>query len=659
MASKLELTFTGAGVVDQTLTVFSGAIYTFKTKRNGFREVTVGASASEAGMNFYQAFKVDDNYLDEFTLTLTEEQQTTTDEFGNEVPGEIYSVVTIEHEDNTKFDGFVNSTTFITANLTSTTQEPTPSLSTALSAATDPCGNYKLTITTNQSGTVTVESPVGIQVYSGSSDGVNPVVVELARLSTAQTSVVKINGLESLYTAPPVLSISSIDIEGSPFGATATINTSSGLNRTYSLDNVSFQGSNTFSGLLAGNYTGYVKDDFGCTKSKTFTVTQEQTQGLTAPPFIRVPVHNSIRFTQRNGNTFLNYLSTENPGFVSIRQHYQHYLTTDTLRTQFKSSYANNKVFRIDESGAETEISVIKKSNNINRTNIYEGNYTDKEGRLAVYFTSGNIYNEDGTVKNEGHLLNGRLPTWYENGLYLNIEGIGATQIDKIILHDDGTTYAITQMDSVGTVTNKKITSIHTAHPYEVYEFETSFPTEGKYQLRLEYWNDTKEFYLSEILKVQSELEPEFLEVQWWNESNNDILYNTGIRHLRRLKWENYFTLKPKTEKETYDTDKSVELINSKSFAVYVLNFEAMPMELARGLQVAFDNSSTIVINGVKFVSENPVKLEPAGQWYDFEAELTLVDQTMDGQQEVVDVISAEFLVVDTTDNDSPGFLRL
>lgn len=33
---------------------------------------------------------------------------------------------------------------------------------------------------------------------------------------------------------------------------------------TYSLDNVSFQAGNSFTGLISGNYTGYVKDSKGC-----------------------------------------------------------------------------------------------------------------------------------------------------------------------------------------------------------------------------------------------------------------------------------------------------------------------------------------------------------------------------------------------------------
>ena len=53
-----------------------------------------------------------------------------------------------------------------------------------------------------------------------------------------------------------------------------TINASDAAMRgfEYSLDNVNFTTNNTFGSLFSGNYTAYVKDQFGCTASTTFTV---------------------------------------------------------------------------------------------------------------------------------------------------------------------------------------------------------------------------------------------------------------------------------------------------------------------------------------------------------------------------------------------------
>lgn len=43
---------------------------------------------------------------------------------------------------------------------------------------------------------------------------------------------------------------------------------------TYSIDNITYQSSNTFSGLTAGNYTLYITDALGCTATKAFTISQ-------------------------------------------------------------------------------------------------------------------------------------------------------------------------------------------------------------------------------------------------------------------------------------------------------------------------------------------------------------------------------------------------
>lgn len=664
MASKLELRFTTPGELG-TITIASGMNYTFKFERLGARQVAIGKDELvpplDLARNFLDAFNTDDNYLDTFTVSY---RGSFTDADGIEIIGDPHGIVTIEHPLNNFFDAHSNVNTFVTSTITTTPEVPAEDLTVTLSEATIPCGRYKATFATNvTAGVIKVEQPVGNVVGTIVLDGSASYELELVRPSAAQTSVAKIKEedesyepvlVETLFVAPPVLSIQSVEVTGSPFGAMVLINTNSGLTRTYSLDGTTYQGSREFAGLLAGNYTAHVKDLYGCTQTKTFSVTEEQAAGLSVEPFIRIPVHNSIHFVDRSGGSLLNFLSTEMPGHASIKQYFQEYLVGDSVRTQFKSSYANNKVWLIDETGAETEITIIKKSTNINRVNIYEGNYTEKDGRVAVYFTSGNIYNADGTTQTTGHILNGLLPRWYEEGVYLNIEGVGVTQIDRILVDEDGITYAITNKDAAGTVTGKNITSVHTEHPYEVYEFEVYFPSAGKFQLRVEYGDS---FYLSEILRINEELPEEYLEIQWWNDNNNDILYNTGIRHFRRLAWENYFTLRPKTNKETFATDTSVELINSQSFAVYELALQEMPMEPARGLQVGIDNSSKVVVNGAVFLSETPVKFEDMGQWYLPVLELTLVDQTMNGQQEIVDVINAEFLNVGTVNNVS--FLRL
>jgi hypothetical protein len=660
MASKLELRFTDVGLESDVLWLNGDIRYIFREQRTGYRRVTIGADAFASANNFYNAFETDDNFSGQFITSIF---ATPLNADGTEITGGgIHGIVTLQHPENTFFDGF-SVPAFIIAELTTTVQETAATLNVTLNpSTTDICGKFLLGVNSNViSGRVTIEIPVG-NVIVDITTAELPLALDRVRPSVATQGVVKLYETEFtteelkkvFFTAPGVTSISSIDVSGTPFGASAKIN-AAGPGLQYSLNGTDYQSSNEFIGLLAGNFTAYVKDSFGCNKTKTFTVTEDQVSGLTAPPYINIPIHNSIRFANRKDNLFLGYLSTETPGHVQISNYRQDYLQTDIVRTQFKSSYANNRVFLINEIGAETEIATIKKSDNISRINIYEGNYTSYEGRLAVYFNSGDIYNKDGTIKST-HSLNGLLPSWYEEGMYINIEGIGVTRIDRIAFDENvERVYAITLLNGAGDGLSKKITSIHTAHPYEVYEFDVHFNLpEGKYQLRVEYGDN---FFLSEIIQVWGELPENYLTVQWYNEVNNDILYNTGIRHLRRLEWEDYFKLVPEAEIESNRTDTGVDKINSKTYAVYNLTFREMPMEVFRGLQTGFDNSSDIWINGVKFATEKGMEYDDLGQWYLPRTQLTLTEQTMKGQQTILDAVIPEFLIVD--DANGYSFLNL
>ena len=60
---------------------------------------------------------------------------------------------------------------------------------------------------------------------------------------------------------------------GSNNGSATIIATGGTGALTYSLNGTTYQGSNVFSGLAAGNYTAYVKDAYGCIEQLSFTLT--------------------------------------------------------------------------------------------------------------------------------------------------------------------------------------------------------------------------------------------------------------------------------------------------------------------------------------------------------------------------------------------------
>lgn len=668
MASKLELRFTSTGIINEHFNVTPEKSYRFKEQRLAIREVSIGTIQSPSSPtvlagSFKDAFNQDDNLSGEYTVTYSATSQ---DAAGNDLPsGTLHGIVTIEHFDNTHFDDYVDAASFIEATLTTTPQEVEPTLSIATSQAdSNPCGNYKLTVTTNVSGgKIEIESPVGTPISTQDPTDGNPYAVNLARPANATTGVVKLYDsggdlIESiLYNAPPVLSLTKVDVQGSPFGAVATIQSTSGLTKTYSFDGTNYTGSNSLGGLLAGSYTAYVKDDLGCTKSKAFTITEDQVNGNTVPERIEVAKHNAMHFVDRSQDNFLGKISDEIDWNAPAKV-FQDWLTTDIVPIQFRSSYPVHTV-RVYECGKETEVTVVQKSNNINKLNIYEGNYTEKEGRLAVHFTSGNIYEDDGvTPKAEGHILNGRLPVWYKAGVFVKIDGVGVTQIERLLFEDD-TTYAITQLDAQGTVTNVPVWTIHVEHPYEWFEFQVNMNTIGTgeaFVVEIDYGDNS---FVSELQRVNESLPKRFHKVSWRNTRQNDVLnYSTGIKPFRRVKYSKPFTYIGQNESERHQSDETIELINSTSKAVYELELSGMTMEMCRGQVNGMNHASEIEIDGAVFITNNPVTPENFGNWYTAKCELALIGQTMESIEADLTQINVQFLKV-TTDADGVGFLKV
>lgn len=667
MASKLELRFKSPGVAGEQFTVKTGVTYTFKDQRNGFREV--GIYDPYAGFqthfavasNFRDAYNQDDNYLNQSTVTM---QEVTTDASGGALPeGTSHWLVIIENFENDFFAGHGAGTSFMDATLTTTTQEVEPSLIVTMEAAANPCVDYKLTIDTNVVGTIRIrKSGLPDGNYTDiASDGTIK-TIELPRHSQSVTGVVEVyeSGsafpvLSYLFNMPGVLSISSVDVEGSPFGAMATIYATSGLTLEYSLNGTTWQGSNQYGGLLAGNFTAYVRDSFGCQKTRDFVVTEEQASKITVPPYFEIAKHNAIHFVDRNHDNFLGHISEDIKANAPIRV-VQDWLQMDSPRTQFKSSHKNH-IVKLYGCGSEYDVPVLKKSSNINRINIYEGNIIDKEGRMAVHFTQGNIYNEDGTVQSEGHVLNGRLPLWYQAGLYLNVEGIGVTKIINIV-YEDNIAYAVTSSSPVGTQTSKKITSIHSEHPYEVYEFNMPVDLpEGNYIFEVDYGGSQP--WISEIQRINKTLNEQYLKVTWWNDQMNDQLnYSTGIRPFRWLKYDKYFNYIGQNEREIHSGDTSISLVKSKSKAVYELDFRPTAMEVARGLIDGLNHANRIDINGAVFICHSSAKPENFGNWYFVKTELALIGQNIESVEADLTEINVQFLKVQD-DASGVGFLQV
>lgn len=677
MASIAKFRFISPGIVGESVLIKTGVSYTFKEQRLAFREVGIRdniagynfATIYAVALNFKNAFSQDDNYLGRATVSLN---STYVDQNGNALENPQW-IVEIEHPENDYFNGFQNNTTFILTEVETTAQEIDPEINIqVLPSEQNVCGQYKLEVTTNKPGShLIIEVPTGFvkvgESFTGEWTGeltrpINSIIVFKGGVKMVDDAGELL--AFKAFDQPPVIGITNVEVAGSQFGAMATIEVIEYLvaqNLQYSIDGVSYQQNRQYTGLSAGDYTAYVKDELGCIKTKSFTVTEADTAGNTVKPKLEVGIHNSLRmFHIKEGlKTFLNYSSDEMPGYAIEKRYTQKYPLSDGLiQMQMRSSYSDHVVSLAKCDGEINDLLPIKKSNNIQRVEIIEGNYKEVDGKLAVYFTNGNEYNENGSIKGT-HNYNGTLPIFYEKGLPIQIENKGATQILEIYEdQDDAVRYAITGMDADGIASDLKITTIHNEHNYDVFDFDVPILEEGIFLTHIE---AGEEEMRSELLEFMEELPDNYMKVQWFNNSNDFILYNTGIRPHRWLEYDGYFHWVPKSERNVYYTDNSGYITSSKSLAVFQVHFEAMPMELARGLEVAFTNSNFVLLNDVVFIADGNPKAARVGtsNFYELTVDFTLVEKTIKGQQTVQNVVDAGFVIVDNDDPNAPGFWRI
>jgi hypothetical protein len=142
-------------------------------------------------------------------------------------------------------------------------------------------------------GTITATASNGMSPYQYSLDGAtyqagnifnnvaagnhNVVIKDAAGCISAQIPVTVTMGAALTAT----INQTNVSCNGLSNGSiTITVNAPGTAPFQYSLDNITFQASNIFNGLVAGNYTVYFRDNLGCTGTQNITITQPAVLGM-------------------------------------------------------------------------------------------------------------------------------------------------------------------------------------------------------------------------------------------------------------------------------------------------------------------------------------------------------------------------------------------
>lgn len=479
------------------------------------------------------------------------------------------------------------------------------------SESTTPCTHVLATVTTSELATTIIEPDLGTNAN-------NPFTFEVERAILSLVKCKNSNGSEAQqsFSTPPLLSIvnATIEIVDAPTGATVTVtmSNSDGLLLEYSLDNITWQSSNLFSGLANDYYTVYIKDQYGCNISVPFTINGT---GINSPFFPIIPKSNSIRFANRvvwgdsgNYKNDENTLSCE-ANVIKPKKEIQQFQSSDVITTQFKSNYSEITATVIKEDLTEVDVPVLQKSENIGLKDRRDAKiFKVSDTQAGIYFGVGNIYDYDtGFDTGEDYVLNGARPEWGISGNYIVISG--AWFVIEDVLYDDfrGVEYLLITKEYNSAIDSTIIAgSVYNKFNYEIYEFTIDMVDYLDQNIQVRINNNDDNFdnlvHLSEVLNIRVKQE-NTLEIRYKNPTNTDIFYSTGIEHLIRLPYQSKNS-KIQDESELHKTDTTTILLNAELYEVDEFEFTPVTTEIMRKLTQAL-NHKILMIDGVGYVKNS------------------------------------------------------
>ncbi len=526
-------------------------------------------------------------------------------------------------------------------------------------AASSPCSKVNVKITANQ--------PIAqASINNGAWFPINSPIYDFEwfRGQTFNLRLTNYIGtqISRSITTPPLLETTSDNIRlvliNSLNGGSVTVihPYTQALVYEFSLNNSVWQTSNSFSGLLNGNYTLYVRDNFGCKKEIPFSINSYENNIVSLNNYDYVSKANSIRYAERvdfenNYKTDENTLSCEMDVIKPYKQ-IQQFLPTDVITTQFKSNYDINNAYVIYENNIAL-IPVTKKTNNIGlkdkRTAI---KYNLGNGITGIYFLNGNIldYLNNSVIGN--YELNGFLPEWAKKGNVMQMDNIWFKITD--IMFDENKNADVIMINSsyAGFDVNAIVASEYNRENYEVFEFPVNMLTylNKKIRVQIEMSSNSlgneKVTYLSEEINVLENIENS-IEIRYKNSKNTDILYSTDIEHLLRLPYD-LNSGKDVNTSENHKTDDRAILLDAKIYESNTFKFEPLTKELWRKLKIALSHD-LIFIDGVGYVKDEDFETEgPLGHTnlYVLTATMVKTGQVYSNKKSNDNVIIGEEIII-------------
>lgn len=402
------------------------------------------------------------------------------------------------------------------------------------------------------------------------------------------------------------------------------------LTFTYSLDDILYQTSNSWSGIAAGAVTVYIKDNIGCKISIPITIPSFDVSGnlVDFDALVEVSNVNSLRFKLNEvwdtecgiRRTVQNTLSFEENTTINNKDYLQPFQKCDTIETQIKSNYDTHVAKLIDCDGTEVNLTIVQMTSNMNIKDVRDGRVKTQSGNvLGIYFGSGDTYDPDTLVQNGSYNLLESLMDWVNVGDYMSVEGVGWARVSEIIAPTVGFNFFIAVLATTNDLsyaddTVVQITTIYNIVDYDRFEFEIDLSTrQGTYYIKINATdaNFTAKEFISEWINVQTVHKRQH-KIEWYSTKNNEINYSTGITYMARFFYVMNLKWKPNSEQELHVTDNKTVNLDSKVREFYELNLLPLPTAMAQKVVLLLAHNR-VFIEGVSYLLEGEPESKPLG----------------------------------------------
>lgn len=494
------------------------------------------------------------------------------------------------------------------------------------------CGLFNALITTNIQATELISPQIQpVNTLTFLTEGVSRNSLDNINFTVTDGLTTATKGIYIPFTNSDTFKVSVIN---NPAGNTVTISTKNvftpEFNYRYSVDNINFYYTNSFTNIGIGSHTIYIQDSLGCSTSVSFEVTEFEGNVINYKPYFLLSEMNSIITVKdevidditifKNPRNTLSY-EEETP--INKRDFKQLYKKEDSkIFQQYRSNYENVDIKLIDCKGNESVIIPEKVTANTNITDVRDAtvkavNYLGAS-YVGLQYKQGNIYDPITLNINGSYNLDNLVPSFIKKGFFIQIRGAGWFEVQEVRFTEDRVQTAILQVSSnnfpFAMGTTSITTTIYDKKNYEVYQFGIDLSNlSGSYKLSYHAYNNIleSEKWKSEWFNISDNQRPTYM-LSYYNTVNNSMFYASGITNKIRLPDEMRLTQVSLDTQDIVLTSVNAVSVEASYRSTYELELRSVPSTMVKKIGAIVTNDR-LFLNGLSLIKNGELQQERIG----------------------------------------------